>query len=382
MTSRKRRGRGEGSIYQRKDGRWAADFSAGYYPDGRRRRKTIYGDTKQDVANKLRAAQGRGEAVFEGTSTMLLSDYLDEWLGGVELARRQATHSRYELCVRLQINPHIGGVRLKDLAQKHVVLLLATLKNSKNKRKKPVSDRMLQMTHDVLNRALRAALKQRLIERNPCDNVPRPQGKDETVRTWTQEQTQRFLAASRSHRLHALFFTALTTGMRQGELFALQWPQVDLDAGTIQVTHGNTEVTGEPERVELKTKRSRRRIDLDATTVAVLDAHRKRVAKEQGKIVPWVFCDVDGGPLRRSNLIRQEMRPLMKLAQVPQLRFHDMRHTAATLMLLQGVHPKVVQERLGHANIATTMDTYSHVLPGMQREAAERMDALWKKLGV
>jgi integrase len=195
------------------------------------------------------------------------------------------------------------------------------------------------------------------------------------MQTLSEEQVRLFLSEARRDRLYALYVVALTTGLRQGELFALHWADIDLEAGTITVRHTLQEYGSELTLAEPKTSRSRRSVPISDRVVAALRAHHKQMMID-GNPGPWVFCDTTGGPLRKSNVTRRSFRPLLKRAGLPLIRFHDLRHTAATLWLIKGVHPKVVQERLGHSSIAITLDTYSHVLPSMQRDAAERLDDL------
>ncbi|HXT59732.1 MAG TPA: site-specific integrase, partial [Pirellulales bacterium] len=162
-----------------------------------------------------------------------------------------------------------------------------------------------------------------------------------------------------------------------GELAALQWSDVDLDNGVIGVNKTLTEVNAKLEVAEPKTAKGRRRIDLPAVAVDSLHDHRKRMLAE-GNLGGHVFCNRQGGPLRRSDFRAQRFKPLLVKAGLPSVRFHDLRHSHASLLLAQGVHPKIVQERLGHSQISMTLDVYSHLMPGMQRAAADGLDAMFK----
>ncbi len=188
-------------------------------------------------------------------------------------------------------------------------------------------------------------------------------------------QVVQLLETARGDRLEALYVLAVTTGLRQGELLGLQWEDVDLAGAALHVRHTLHELNGRLWIGEPKTRRARRQVDLPSIAVVALQDHRERMLIE-GHSDGLVFCDTQGGPLRKSNLLRRSFLPLLKRAGLPTIRFHDLRHTAATLLLAQGVHPKIVQERLGHSQISLTLDTYSHVLPGMGREAASKLDAL------
>jgi integrase len=186
------------------------------------------------------------------------------------------------------------------------------------------------------------------------------------------------LTEAAGDRFEALYWVAITTGLRLGELFGLQWQDVDLRAGTISVCRSQSDVKGKLALSEPKTRKGRRLVTVPAQTVNALVEHRKRMMIEGLAGADRLFCNVDGGPLRRSDFHRRSFKPLLRRAGLPNIRFHDLRHTSASLMLSQGVHPKVVQERLGHSQISVTLDVYSHVMPGMQRDAADRLGALLK----
>jgi len=186
----------------------------------------------------------------------------------------------------------------------------------------------------------------------------------------------KFLKAAQNDRLHALYVLAIATGLRQGELLGLHWDDIDMQGAASSVRRQLSEDAGVLELTEPKTDKGRRRVDLPQFAVEALRAHHERMLAE-GHSGPWLFCDSAGNPLRKSNLLRRSFFPLLLQAKVPRVRFHDLRHSAATLLLSQGVHPKIVQERLGHSQISLTLDTYSHVLPSMQREAAAKLDKLF-----
>lgn len=210
-------------------------------------------------------------------------------------------------------------------------------------------------------------------------DVDRPKAVKADIMPLTAEQVDALLAAARGDRLEALYVLAVTSGMRLGELLGLQWSDVDLKGRAIMVQHSLQELKGKLSLAEPKTARGRRRIDLPQMAIDALIRHRAQRLKEGLAGVPWVFPNLSGGPWRRSHLHFKEFKPLLSLAGLPDIRFHDLRHTSATLLLSQGVHPKVVQERLGHSQISVTLDTYSHVLPTMQVEAAGKFDQVLRK---
>ena len=242
-------------------------------------------------------------------------------------------------------------------------------------RRDGVSPSGIQKAGTLLQTALRHAVRLKLINHNPSLDVRKPRVTKPEMRVLTAEQVAVFLKAAESDRLYAMYVLAIRTGMRQGELFGLKWADIDFDGRSVFVQRTLEEINGRLRLKETKSVKGRRRIELSQTAVAALMAHRKRMLAE-GNIGAPVFCDVAGGHLRRPNVHRRSFYPILDRAQLPRLRFHDQRHTSATLLLLAGVNPKIVQERLGHASIEITLNCYSHVLPSMQREAVDKLDRL------
>lgn len=243
--------------------------------------------------------------------------------------------------------------------------------------------------HKMLHLALDKAVHWGLVPRNVRDAVESPYVKRYEIQPLNSEQIQQFLTAARGNRLEALFVLALATGMRRGELLALKWPDINFSAGTLQVrrilTHMPAKLNGKGGYVEAepKTEKSRRSISLASFALEHLKQHRVRQLEEKLKAGPvWkdndlVFSSTLGGHLHTSRILFTQFKQLLKKAGLPDIRFHDLRHSSATMLLSLGVHPKVVQEILGHSQISMTMDIYSHVLPTMQREAMSKLnDAL------
>ena len=234
---------------------------------------------------------------------------------------------------------------------------------------------MRQHVHALLHRALGQAVRLKLIRENPVAVVDRPRARRREIRSLTADEVRALLRAAEGDRLEALYVVAVTTGLRQGEIFALKWKDIDTRRRVLSVRRTLLDAGGHREVADPKTASGRRRVDLPDRTVEALRAHRGRL-----KVTPhpeaWVFTDTRGGPLRRSNLLRRDWAPLLARAGLAGVRFHDLRHTCASLLLAAGVHPKVVQERLGHATVGITLDTYSHVVGSLQREAADRIDEL------
>jgi integrase len=368
QRSTRRRGNGEGSIFQRADGYWCATVNIGYNDSGKRRRKTVYGATKKDVQERLARLQSRKlDGTLSDIGRLTVSAFLSQWLeSSAKPATRATTFAGYMCIVERHIVPAIGGLPLAKLAPAHVQGLYSRLD------RKGASVYTRRLTHAVLHRACKQAVTWGMIPRNPVDAVEAPRVPRSDIRPLSAEQAKELLAAAKGDRLEALFVLALTTGMRLGELLGLQWANVDLAAGYLTVRHSLQELNGRLTLSEPKTAKSRRKIELSALAVESLAAHRKRNLTIGGH----VFRDTQGGPVRRSNFHRRCFKPLLERAGLEDMRFHDLRHTAATLMLASGEHPKVVQETLGHSTISMTIDTYSHIMPTMQREAADRMGKL------
>jgi len=371
-----KRANGEGTIYKRADGRWTASVSL---PGARR--KSYYGTTRQEVASKLVAAQKqRQDGLPLLTERQTVKSYLEEWLETARPSLRPATHKRYSEYVRLHAIPVIGAVPLTRLSPQHLQRLYA------NRMEAGLSPTSAGHLHAVLHRALGQAARWGQIARNPVDLVTRPRADHHEMATLSPEQARGLLAAARDERLEALYVVALSTGMRQGELLALKWPDVDLDGAHVTVRAtlqrvGNGWTFNEP-----KTAGSRRRVSLTSAAVAALKRHRASQAEERLRCSFWqdpelVFATGVGSPMDATHVIRRSFHPLLIRAGLPRIRFHDLRHTAATLLLGQGVHAKIVSEMLGHSNIAITMDLYSHVTPTMQRQAVEAMDAVLAATG-
>lgn len=370
-----RRGHGEGTIYKRPDERWCAQLSL----EGGKR-KTFYGKTRAEVARKLaEAMRDRDKGLPIVAERTTVAAYLADWLTVIVPTIGPTSLMRYEQNVRNHIVPKIGHVTLARLSP-HQVQALYSAKLAAGLSPSTVRD-----IHKVLRRALGDGLRRGVIVRNVCELVDVPRRAHREMQVWTPEQGRAFLAFlhAQGHRLEAFYRLALATGMRQGELMALTWRDVDLERGIVQVRATVKKVHSHIFIAETKTPRSRRRIALNPSTIAALHAHKARQAEERLMAgADWqdrdlVFATPTGGILNINAFTHKQFAPLARKAGVPVIRFHDLRHTAATLQLLEGTHIKVVSEMLGHASVAITMDLYSHVTPDMQRDAAAAAERLF-----
>ncbi|MGH2454152.1 MAG: tyrosine-type recombinase/integrase [bacterium] len=373
--ARQKRGRGEGSVYFRPDRKvWAATVSLGYADTGRRRRRTVYAPSKAGVLEKLARLQVDAASGTLGEPTRLtVAQFLGHWLEtGARPAVREATFVLYEMIIRRHINPHVGGVTLAKLTPAHVQGLLTDTE------KAGASPKLRLIVYQVLSGALKQAVLWGMVPRNVCTAVVRPRVPQKPMQVLDGEQARRFLAAAEADQHCALFVLLVSVGLRVGEALGVTWGDLDLKAGTLQIRQQLCEVRGRLWLAEPKTAAARRKIDLPQVTLQALRDHRQRALATgtYGNPMGLVFTDTEAHPVRKSNLRRRSFEPLLRKAGLPRIRLHDLRHTAASLHLAQGTHPRVVQEMLGHSNIGITLATYSHVLPSIQREAAVRMDAL------
>jgi len=338
-------------------------------------RKTLYAKTRQEVARLLAEAlrdRDKGLPIIEERQT--LEQYLARWFEMIQPTIGPTSFKKYRQQLLLHVAPTLGVFSLAKLSAQQLQLLYAA------KLKEGLSGTTVNLLHKIIHRALDDALRLGLVQRNVADMVDPPRRQPFEMNPLTLDQARALLSAAAGTRHEALCHLALSTGMRRGELLALTWRHVDLDQGILQVRATLKRYDGRFFIAETKTRRSRRRIALTPSVCDTLRRHRALINEERLALgQAWndydlVFPNAIGNPIDERSMVRHWFRPLLKKAGLPPIRFHDLRHTAATLLLLAGVHPKVVSEMLGHASIAITLDLYSHVLPDMQREATLAME--------
>jgi len=368
-TNRRRRGRQEGSIYQRTDGLWVVAVSAGYPDAGRRKRRVVYGATKQEAQNKLFELLQRATNGQLDQTRMTVATCLEFWLDGLKTKQSPTTYKRYNTVASKQIKPRLGRVPLVKLTPFHVSNFYREL--AADGKSADLQNRSGRYLRQCLHHAVRIGL----ITSNPAAKVPLPRVPKAKIHPLDGGQVATLLQAGKADRLYALYYLAVDSGCRQGELFALERGDLDLTRGEITVTKSLEELNGQLRVKEVKTPKGKRRIKLAVSTVTALREHLDRMDNE-GHGSQVVFCDTAGGYLRKGNVLRRSFKPLLREASLPAIRFHDLRHTTATLLLLAGVNIKMVSERLGHSTVELTLNTYSHVLPTMQEQAAEMMDGI------
>jgi integrase len=301
------------------------------------------------------------------SSKLTVKEFLEKWLEDYcKGSLSQTSQARYESIVNTHLVPTFGQHQLIKLSPQIIQGFLST-----KLAEKKLSPTTIVLIFSVLHRALESALKWELVMRNVCDAVEIPREAQFEPKILDSEQTRLFLAeAKRSSRFYPIMLTGVLTGMRLGEIVGLRWSDIDFLGMTVTINQAASYLHGEWQFTSPKTKKSRRTISIPQSLVDALKELKKDSSSD------LVFATPTGTPVGHVPLLRDLRRTLKKVG-LPRLRFHDLRHCHATLLLQQGVHPKIVSERLGHSNIAMTMDTYSHVIPGMQTTA---MDDLEKRL--
>ncbi len=374
-----KRGNGEGTVYEHKRNGKKVGYRGAYIVHTAKgpKRRYVGGKTREEVRRKLvkAIADRDGGLVFDAGS-LTVGEYLDRWLSDcVKGTVRESTFERYGYVVRPHIKPTLGQIKLKSLTPAHVRGFY------REKLDAGLAPATIHKMHVVLHKALNQAVVDGLLPRNVTGGLKIPRMDREEINPLTAEEADRLIEAARGDRLKALYVIAIHTGLRQGELLALKWQDLDLEAGTLRVRRTLTYAGGRHSLAEPKTKKSRRTVRLTAGAVAALHTHLQCQMGEMEHLGSLyrpgglVFSNEIGGIINPSNLRNRSFARLLKRAELPtNTRFHDLRHTCATLLLSENVNPKIVSEMLGHASIAITLDTYSHVLPTMQESAIRALE--------
>lgn len=333
------------------------------------------GASKADAQKRLRQLLTElDKGVFVKPSKLTVANYLESWLTDYcKPNLSPGSTETYRIMVNKYISPALGIIPLTDLKPAQIKHLIAELQN------KGIC-RTAKYVHSTLSKALNTALKTGLISRNPVDAIDTPKVERYEFKPMSEADIKLFLDNARNTPYHALFYSSLFCGMRRSELLGLRWADVDLLLLQIYVNRTLHHVGKETIIRQPKTAKSRRSIALSPSTCIVLREHREAQDKLRQSLgqnptsdSDLVFCHWDGKPLLPSTVTHAWIK-LARRSGLKGVRLHDARHTHASLLLKQGIHPKVVQERLGHATISTTLDTYSHVSPGLQAAAANKFD--------
>jgi integrase len=369
----KKRGNNEGSIYRRSNGSWRAMVTL------QGERLTYSAKTKRQCQEWLRQTLEEVENGLTYDSTQVtLAKFMDDWLVSIEPSLRFNTFRQYQQVTKQYILPALEEHRLRELKPEHIQQLYNGMV------RQGFGLRTIQLTHAVIHRALAHAIRLGLISRNPDDATTPPRPKRKEMQFLDENQVQQLLitAKARNDRLYALYYMAIATGMRQGELLGLKWADLDWEQSALQVHRQLTKKKGGGREFTLpKTKAGIRRIDLGKEGLQVLKEHQQKqymsmvAAGNKWQDQELVFPTSIGTPMYGEYLIKR-FKLILNEARLPDIRFHDLRHTAASLMLNNGIPVIIVSRRLGHSRPSITLDVYGHLIPGKQREAASLMDQL------
>lgn len=376
----KRRANGEGNLRKRKDGRWEGRYTAGRDPEtGKAIYKNVLGKTQAEAKAKLKQAieEAKGlDATKAGQYTV--GQWMDVWFEHYAKVKvRPSSHQTYRGYIENHIKPNIGTIPLEKLTtldlQKLYKELLTRGRVDRVEAKgqpKGLSAKTVRNLHQIISSAMTLAKEQKLISTSPAEGCALPKLEHREMKTLPAEQLQSFLREARESGVFELYYLELATGVRRGELLGLKWEDIDLERGDLRVRRQIARIDGEVVEAPLKTKNAYRTLPLAADTIGVLKEQKKKVG---GSL--WVFPSPTGGPISPDSVLHMLHR-VLKRAGLPRVRFHDLRHTFATLALQNGVDVKTVSGMLGHFSAGFTLDTYAHVTTESQRQAAKTMGDL------
>lgn len=388
---------------QGQDGKpaWQVRISVRDPKTGKRNNRTLgtYRTKREAEKEERLALTQRDRGSFVDPAKTTVAELLDAWLLTKTGTITENSAKDYEIAIRLHLKPALGQIPVQRLTPDQVQAAHASWRERK------MSDRMIHRCHLVLSQALKQAMQWGVVHRNVCEAVAKPKLSRGKPSVWTPEHAAVFLDAASDDGLWPLWPLLVLEGMRRGEALGLRWSDINWHRGTghiSQTVAPNKQAAmrdadgvlispelkaGELSRVLIqnrtKTSAGARTVRLTVETLAALKEHRKvqnarRLAAAEWHDYDLIVCTSKGTPINPNNVSRSFER-VVRIAGVPRIRVHDLRHTAATLLLLSGVPAKIVSERLGHASIAITLDLYSHVLPDMQDQAADAMTALMSK---
>ena len=361
-----RRVHGEGTISERKDGTYEGKISLGVDADGKRKRKTVYGKTQKEVLAKVDAIkQQLANGTFSDTK-LTVKAYLEQWLKEKAREVKPQTVEDYEYQLTKYVTPRIGRIQLAKLTPLKIQTMCGELSDE-------ISPQRANKCRRILSGALTQAVRWQLIPRNPCVAVKPLKVKKTEMSLWTPQEAARFLDVARPHRLFAMFYLAMSTGMRRGELMGLRWQ--DVEGSSLVVRQSLIEQRGRIMITTPKTEKGARRVALSPDVVEVLEAHRQRQEAERAFLgAAWpghdfVFTTGVGTPIHPRSLTRT-WHHLQKQAGVTKVRLHDLRHLHASLAIRQGMDAKVLADRLGHARASFTLDVYTHLFDEQRQNSA------------
>ena len=373
----KKRANGEGNIRKRSDGRWEGRYTAGHDPvTGKRITKNVLGKTQAEVREKLRRTieETRGLDVARA-GEYTVGQWLEVWFNDYAMLKvRPSSHQTYRGYLDHHIKPYIGNIPLTKLSSLDLQRLYKKLLSDgrvdrieSKKQPKGLSAKTVRNIHQIISSALKLAVEQKLIACNPAEGCALPKAERKEMQTLPVGQLTSFLREAKDSGVFALYYIDLTTGLRRGELLGLKWSDIDLEKGDLRVQRQIGRIDGKIIEMPLKTKNAYRTLPLSADAIDVLMQQRRKTGNSE-----WVFPSPTGGPMSPDSVLHMLHR-VLKRAGLPKVRFHDLRHTFATLALQNGVDIKTVSGMLGHFSAGFTLDTYAHVTTSAKREAAKTM---------
>lgn len=372
----KKRANGEGNIRKRKDGRWEGRYTAGRNAQGKPIYRNVLGRTQAEVKEKLARAIEESKGLDVSRSGQYtVGQWMDVWFENyAKIKVRPSSHATYKGYIENHIKPHIGSVPLDKLTTLQVQSLYKKLlsggrveRTESANQPKGLSVKTVRNIHQVLSSAMDFAKSQKLIAINPTEGCALPKLEHREMKTLTADQLSAFLTEAKRSGVYEMYYLELATGLRRGELLGLKWEDVDLDNGVLHIRRQVARINGEVVEAPLKTKNSYRTLFIGEDAVGILREQKAQAVSE------YVFPSPTGGPISPDSVLNMLHR-VLKRAGLPRVRFHDLRHTFATLALQNGVDVKTVSGMLGHYSAGFTLDTYAHVTTQAQREAARTMD--------
>ena len=372
----KKRANGEGNIRKRKDGRWEGRYTAGHDPiTGKQVFKNVLGKTQAEVKEKLKKALVEaGQVDFTKSGKYTVGTWMDEWFENVaKIKVRPSSHQTYKGYIDNHIKPNIGNIPLEKLTtmdlQKFYRKLLTKGRVERIESKeqpKGLSAKTVRNINQVISSAMDLAVAQKIITTNPTNACELPKVEHQEMQTIPAEQRQAFLQEAKATGVYEMYYIELATGLRRGELLGLKWQDIDWKNGIIKVRRQVARVNGEIVEAPLKTKNSYRTVSISPQAMEVLREQKRKTNDA------YVFPSPNGGPISPDS-VNNMLKRVLERAGIPKVRFHDLRHTFATIALQNGVDIKTVSGMLGHFSAGFTLDTYAHVTTAAQKEAAQAM---------
>ena len=376
-TMPKRRANGEGNIRKRKDGRWEGRYTVGHNPEtGKAIIKNVLGKTQAEVKEKLKKAIEENVGIDYGRAkTYTVGSWLEVWMENyAKIKLRPSTFKTSQGFLKNHIKPQIGGIPLADLTSldlqrfyKHLLDGGRVDRVEAKKKPKGLAPKTVRNIHQMIGSAYNLAMEQKLVSKNPTQGCALPKVEHKEMKTLTADQLSAFFQEARDSGVYELYYLDLATGLRRGELLGLKWTDVDLDRGVLKIQRAISRQNGKVVEAPLKTKNAYRTLPLSADAIDVLMQQRRKTGNSE-----WVFPSPIGGPMSPDSVLHMLQR-VLKRAGLPRIRFHDLRHTFATMALQNGVDVKTVSSMLGHYSAGFTLDTYAHVTTDAQLKAAQTM---------